>query len=198
MGQSNSLDWQNSLDLRLVHRLIRPSQQAGIIKLEMAEKIIKRCDHFLNRLPLVNKYLERWEKDKELSLEVVPIVYTQQPQQETNNKDSLERPSETIQTKMTSPLTASSSVKPPLTIINKSSAEETPSVTIRAPTETSFLTPSSLPLSITQSTNKPSVDPNEETPSVPIKQTSSSTNKLVLTELKIVKPVNIVEKKLIN
>lgn len=60
---ANSLsNWQDSLNEGLVNRLTRPLRQPGMMKMAMGERIINRCDRFLNRLPLLSQQMQRWGK----------------------------------------------------------------------------------------------------------------------------------------
>ncbi len=74
----NSLsNWQDALNYDLVNRLTRPLCQPGMMKMAMSQRIINRCDRFLNRLPLLNQQMQRWGNTNTLSSEPVPIVYAQ-------------------------------------------------------------------------------------------------------------------------
>ncbi|AFY33611.1 hypothetical protein [Calothrix sp. PCC 7507] len=74
----NSLsNWQDSLDDKLVNRLTRPLRQPGMMDMGMGERIINRCDRFLNRLPLLNQQMQRWGNTNTLSSESPKIVYAQ-------------------------------------------------------------------------------------------------------------------------
>ncbi len=74
----NSLsNWQNSLNEELVNRLTRPLRQPGMMKMAMSQRIINRCDRFLNRLPLLSQQMQRWGNTNTLSSESIPIVYAQ-------------------------------------------------------------------------------------------------------------------------
>ncbi|MCP6760382.1 MAG: hypothetical protein NHB32_16950 [Fischerella sp. CENA71] len=74
----NSLsNWQDSLNHKLVNRLTRPLRQPGMMKMGMSQRIINRCDRFLNRLPLLSQQMQRWGNTNTLSTESVPIVYAQ-------------------------------------------------------------------------------------------------------------------------
>ncbi|MGK7915645.1 MAG: hypothetical protein AB4038_08870, partial [Prochloraceae cyanobacterium] len=72
-----SSNWQDSLDRGLVNRLTRPLRQPGMMKMAMSQRIINRCDRFLNRLPLLSQQIQRWGNTKTLSSDSVPIVYAQ-------------------------------------------------------------------------------------------------------------------------
>jgi hypothetical protein len=75
---TNSLsNWQDALDHRLVNRLTRPLRQPGMMNMAMGQRIINRCDRFLNRLPLLNQQMQRWGNTNTLSSESMPIVYAQ-------------------------------------------------------------------------------------------------------------------------
>ncbi|NEU81196.1 hypothetical protein [Nostoc sp. UIC 10630] len=74
---ANSSNWQDSLDEGLVNRLHRPLRQPGMMKMAMGQRIINRCDRFLNRLPLLNQQMRRWGNTNTLSSESMPIVYAQ-------------------------------------------------------------------------------------------------------------------------
>ncbi|AFY47153.1 hypothetical protein Nos7524_1271 [Nostoc sp. PCC 7524] len=75
---TNSLsNWQDVLDHRLVNRLTRPLRQPGMMNMAMGQRIINRCDRFLNRLPLLNQQMQRWGNTNTLSSESMPIVYAQ-------------------------------------------------------------------------------------------------------------------------
>jgi hypothetical protein len=56
---------------------VLPLTQAGVMKRDMSQKIIDRCDRFLNRLPLLSQQMQRWGNLSTLSSETVPIVYAQ-------------------------------------------------------------------------------------------------------------------------
>ncbi len=72
-----SSNWQDSLNQELVNQLTRPLRQSGMIKMAMSQRIINRCDRFLNRLPLLNQQMQRWGNTNALSSDDVPIVYAQ-------------------------------------------------------------------------------------------------------------------------
>ncbi|ODG98623.1 hypothetical protein A4S05_08220 [Nostoc sp. KVJ20] len=74
---ANLSNWQDSLDEGLVNRLHRPLRQPGMMKMAMSQRIINRCDRFLNRLPLLNQQMQRWGNTNTLSSEPIPIVYAQ-------------------------------------------------------------------------------------------------------------------------
>ncbi|NES69323.1 MAG: hypothetical protein F6K24_30890, partial [Okeania sp. SIO2D1] len=74
---SVSSNWQDSLNDRLVNRLTRPLRQPGMIKMAMSQRIINRCDRFLNRIPLLSQQMQRWGNTNTLSYNPVPIVYAQ-------------------------------------------------------------------------------------------------------------------------
>ena len=74
---NSSSNWQDSINHRLVHRLTRPLRQPGMMQMAMSQRIINRCDRFLNRLPLLNQQMQRWGKTNTLSSEYVPIVFAQ-------------------------------------------------------------------------------------------------------------------------
>ncbi|MBE8986493.1 hypothetical protein [Nostoc sp. LEGE 12450] len=74
---ANLSNWQNSLDEGLVNRLHRPLHQPGMMKMAMGQRIINRCDRFLNRLPLLTQQMQRWSNTNSLSSESIPIVYAQ-------------------------------------------------------------------------------------------------------------------------
>lgn len=72
-----SSNWQNSLNQKLVNRLSRPLRQPGMMKMAMSQRIINRCDRFLNRFPLLNQQMQRWGNNITFSFDDVPIVYAQ-------------------------------------------------------------------------------------------------------------------------
>jgi hypothetical protein len=72
-----SSNWQDALNHDLVNRLNRSLRQPGMMKMAMSQRIINRCDRFLNRLPLLNQQMQRWGNTNTLSSEPVPIVYAQ-------------------------------------------------------------------------------------------------------------------------
>lgn len=72
-----SSNWQDSLDRSLVNRLTRPLRQPGMMKMGMSQRIINRCDRFLQRLPLLSQQMQRWGKTSTLSSDSVPIIYAQ-------------------------------------------------------------------------------------------------------------------------
>ncbi|MFB2772421.1 hypothetical protein ACE1AT_24525 [Pelatocladus sp. BLCC-F211] len=75
---ANSLsNWQDSLNNGLVNRLTRPLRQPRMMKMAMSQRIINRCDRFLNRLPLLNQQMQRWGNTNSISSESIPIVYAQ-------------------------------------------------------------------------------------------------------------------------
>jgi len=109
--ENSSLNWQDSFNPQLLQRLVLLGQQPGIIKQDIGQKIIARCDRFLNRLPLLSQYLQRWQGLNEMSVDSVPIVYALPPLQESekneritvNQVNNLESNTEkTIQTKIES------------------------------------------------------------------------------------------------
>ncbi|MGB7442559.1 MAG: hypothetical protein WA919_15960 [Coleofasciculaceae cyanobacterium] len=85
-------NWQDSLNQGLVKRLTRPLRQPGMMKMAMSQRIISRCDRFLNRLPLLNQQMQRWGNTSTLSADAVPIVYAQPvsltPEQGIQSKES--------------------------------------------------------------------------------------------------------------
>ncbi len=74
---ANLSNWQDSLDEGLVNRLHRPLRQPRMMKMAMGQRIINRCDRFLNRLPLLGQQMQRWGNTNTLSSESMPIVYAQ-------------------------------------------------------------------------------------------------------------------------
>ncbi|WP_445626958.1 hypothetical protein [Nostoc sp. DSM 114167] len=74
---ANLSNWEDSLDEGLVNRLYRPLNQPGMMKMAMSQRIINRCDRFLNRLPLLTQQMQRWGNTNSLSSESIPIVYAQ-------------------------------------------------------------------------------------------------------------------------
>jgi len=82
-----SLNWQDSLNPQLLQRLVLLGQEPGIIKQDIGQKIIDRCDRFLNRLPLLSQYLQRWQGLNEMSVNSIPIVYALPPLQESGNNE---------------------------------------------------------------------------------------------------------------
>jgi hypothetical protein len=100
----NSLsNWQDTLDYRLVNRLMRPLRQPGMMNMAMGQRLINRCDRFLNRLPLLNQQMQRWGNTNTLSSESMPIIYAQpvtlvkeQPiENRLNNSQSIFSPANT-------------------------------------------------------------------------------------------------------
>jgi hypothetical protein len=87
--ENSSLNWQDSLNPQLLQRLVLLGQQPGIIKQDIGQKIIARCDRFLNRLPLLSQYLQRWQGLKEMSVNSVPIVYALPPLQELEKNERI-------------------------------------------------------------------------------------------------------------
>lgn len=87
--ENSSLNWQDSLNTQLLQRLVLLGQQPGIIKQDIGQKIIDRCDRFLNRLPLLSQYLQRWQGINEMSVDSVPIVYALPPLQESGNNERI-------------------------------------------------------------------------------------------------------------
>jgi len=87
--ENSSLNWQDSLNPQLLQRLVLLSQEPGIIKQDIGQKIIDRCDRFLNRLPLLSQYLQRWQGLNEMSVNSVPIVYALPPLQESENTERM-------------------------------------------------------------------------------------------------------------
>ena len=72
-----SSNWQDFLDLGLVNRLTRPLHQPGMMKMAMSQRIINRCDRFLNRLPLLSQQIQRWGNTNINTSDAVPIIYAQ-------------------------------------------------------------------------------------------------------------------------
>ncbi|GJD18494.1 hypothetical protein RIVM261_034500 [Rivularia sp. IAM M-261] len=70
-------NWQDSLDDGLVNRLTRPLCQPGMMRMAMSQRIINRCDGFLNRLPLLSQQMQRWGNTNTITSESIPIVYAQ-------------------------------------------------------------------------------------------------------------------------
>jgi hypothetical protein len=70
-------NWQDSLNVQLVNRLARPLHQPGMMKMAMSQRIINRCDRFLNRLPLLSQQMQRWGDKNTLSSDSVPIIYAE-------------------------------------------------------------------------------------------------------------------------
>ena len=87
--ENSSLNWQDSLNPQLLQRLILLGKQPGIIKQDIGQKIIDRCDRFLNRLPLLSQYLQRWQGLNEMSVDSVPIVYALPALRESENNQTL-------------------------------------------------------------------------------------------------------------
>ena len=87
--ENSSVNWQDSLNPQLLQRLILLGQQPGIIKQDIGQKIIDRCDRFLNRLPLLSQYLQRWQGLNEMSVNSIPIVYALPPLQESGNNERM-------------------------------------------------------------------------------------------------------------
>ncbi|MCE2717358.1 MAG: hypothetical protein ACK5RY_10925 [Dolichospermum sp.] len=86
--ENSSLNWQDSLNPQLLQRLILLGKQPGIIKQDIGQKIIDRCDRFLNRLPLLSQYLQRWQGLNEMSVDSVPIVYALPALRESENNQT--------------------------------------------------------------------------------------------------------------
>lgn len=87
--ENSSLNWQDSLNPQLLQRLVLLGQQPGIIKQDIGQKIIDRCDRFLNRLPLLSQYLQRWQGLNQMSVDSVPIVYALPALRESENNQTL-------------------------------------------------------------------------------------------------------------
>jgi hypothetical protein len=87
--ENSSLNWQDSLNFQLLQRLVLLGQQPGIIKQDIGQKIIARCDRFLNRLPLLSQYVQRWQGLKEMSVNSIPIVYALPPLQELEKNERI-------------------------------------------------------------------------------------------------------------
>jgi len=85
--ENSSLNWQDSLNSQLLQRLVLLGQQPGIIKQDIGQKIIDRCDRFLNLLPLLSQYLQRWQGLNEMSVDSVPIVYALPALRESENNE---------------------------------------------------------------------------------------------------------------
>ena len=128
-----SSNWQDVLDHKLVNRLTRPLHQPSMTNMGMSRQIINRCDHFLNRLPLLSQQMQRWGNTNTRSSDSVPIVYAQARARESTEQNvqplvSQNKPSTPlIQRKVDSaqalPVQTDSSTDLP----NSSFLEETPS-----------------------------------------------------------------------
>ena len=162
--ENSSLNWQDSLNPQLLQRLVLLGQQPGIIKQDIGQKIIARCDRFLNRLPLLSQYLQRWQGVNEMSVNSIPIVYALPPLQESENTERMtvnqvnhlaSNTEKTIETKL-------ESSQSPLVIINDAQ-EKRESVTENAiVVQLSTVNEISSPIEMPLSTNANSVTPLQE------------------------------------
>jgi hypothetical protein len=69
-------NWQESLNPKLMQRLVRPLVQPGVISSKMAESIVLRSQRFANRLPML-AIAYRGYATSNSKVEPVPIVYAQ-------------------------------------------------------------------------------------------------------------------------
>ena len=90
-----SANWKDSLNTGLVNRLNRPLNQPGMMKMAMSSRIINRCDHLLNRLPLLSQQMQRWGNVNTAVSKDVPIVYAQPIS--ASNQSSLESTEQNVQ-----------------------------------------------------------------------------------------------------
>ena len=74
---------QDYLDLKLIHRLLRPIERPGVINTDMGWKIVRRAQQFTNRLPLLAHLTQRWHPKIGFHGDQIPIVYAQPQPQET-------------------------------------------------------------------------------------------------------------------
>jgi hypothetical protein len=162
--ENSSLNWQDSLNPQLLQRLVLLGQEPGIIKQNIGQKIINRCDRFLNRLPLLSQYLQRWQGVNEMSVNSIPIVYALPRLQESENTERMtvnqvnylaSNTEKTIETKV-------ESSQSPLVTINdaqekRESVTENP-IVVQLSTVNKISSPIEMPLS----TNANSVTPLQE------------------------------------
>lgn len=100
---NSSSHWQDAINSQLLGRLVLPLTQAGVMKRDMSQKIIDRCDRFLNRLPLLSQQMQHWGNLNTLSSETVPIVYAQNYAQNlTSAAESSNRADQLVSPQITS------------------------------------------------------------------------------------------------
>ena len=69
-------NWQESLNSKLIERLVRPLVQPGVISPKIAQSIVRRSQRFANRLPML-AIADRGYATTNSKVEPVPIVYAQ-------------------------------------------------------------------------------------------------------------------------
>ncbi|MCU0541081.1 MAG: hypothetical protein MUE44_02700 [Oscillatoriaceae cyanobacterium Prado104] len=74
---------QDYLDSKLMRRLLRPIERPGVINTGMGWEIVGRSQQFTNRLPLLDRLTQRWNRKIGLQGDEIPIVYARSQLQET-------------------------------------------------------------------------------------------------------------------
>ena len=69
--------WQDALNPQLAQRLLRPLVCPGVIPDTLAMAIFERSRQFKQRLSLLHQFQQRWNKQSNLQMPDVPIVYAQ-------------------------------------------------------------------------------------------------------------------------
>ncbi|MBD2112578.1 MULTISPECIES: hypothetical protein [Cyanophyceae] len=67
--------WQDALNLQLAQRLLRPLIRPGVIPDTLAVAIFERSRQFKQRLSLLHHFQQRWNKQFDLQVPDIPIVY---------------------------------------------------------------------------------------------------------------------------
>jgi hypothetical protein len=69
--------WQDSLDLRLMQRLLRRLEQPGILKAQISNGILNRTERFAQHLSFGQQLAQRYRGAVSASTNDIPIVYAQ-------------------------------------------------------------------------------------------------------------------------
>ncbi|HEY9857974.1 MAG TPA: hypothetical protein V6D16_00600, partial [Candidatus Obscuribacterales bacterium] len=67
--------WQDALNPQLTQRLLRPLVCPGVIPDTLAMAIFERSRQFKQRLSLLHQFQQRWNKQLDLQVPDIPIVY---------------------------------------------------------------------------------------------------------------------------
>ena len=69
--------WQDSLNARLLQRLLRPMVKPGVIPDHVAAGIFERSQQLIDRLSLLHQFEQRWSGLTPLQSDETPLVYAQ-------------------------------------------------------------------------------------------------------------------------
>ncbi len=76
LSSTSERDWQAAIDPALYQRLVRPLEQPGVIRFDLARQIWGRSQKLHDRLPLLQQ-LQRRQPPEKVTGGTVPIVYAQ-------------------------------------------------------------------------------------------------------------------------